>query len=31
MYGGERMVEVMVDLLNTVLRSECCPEDWTRR
>ena len=30
MYGGERVVEVLVDLLYIVLRSECCPEDWMR-
>ena len=30
MYGGGRMVEVLVDLLNIVLRSECCLEDEVR-
>ena len=30
MFGGERIIEVFVDLLNIVLKSECCPEDWMR-
>ena len=30
MYGGRRLVEVMLHVLNLVLRSESCPEDWKR-
>ena len=30
MCGGGRIVEVLVDLLNTVLRSESCMKDWMR-
>ena len=29
-YGGGRLVEVLVDLLKIVLRNDCCLEDWMR-
>ena len=30
MYGGGRLVEVMLQVMNLVLRSESCPADWKR-
>ena len=29
-YGGERLVEVMQQVINLVLRSESCPANWLR-
>ena len=30
MYGDGRLVEVMLQAMNLVLRSESCPTDWKR-
>ena len=30
MYGSGRLVEVMLQVMNLVLRSEPCPADWKR-
>ena len=30
MYGGGRLVDVMLQVVNLVLRSEACPADWKR-
>ena len=30
MYGGGRLVEVMLHAMNLLLRSESCPADWKR-
>ena len=30
MYGGGKLVEVILQVMNLVLRSESCPADWKR-
>ena len=30
MYGGGRLVKVMLQVMNLVLRSESCQADWRR-
>ncbi len=28
LYGGGRLVEVMLLMMSVVMKSECCPLDW---
>ena len=30
MYGGGRLVKVMLLMMNVVMKSDCCPLDWKR-
>ena len=30
MYGKGRLVEMMLQMMNVVMKSECCPLDWER-